>query len=338
MPIVIHVGTHKTGTTSIQRFAHLHREALRTRGLWYPGYSEIGLPDHYAHHYFAHAVAGREHRLTRSNAAAFADAIRRRRRPDELVLISAEAFYRHTLAEAGDDHWQARRRFIETMRTYFPDSDTRIVICLRRQDMVARSMFQETVKGAAYAGTFREYLRSSTNFFAYAWNIDAFEAVFGGIDVLVFERLAAEGDLVSAFFARLGVDVAGLAPAGRFNLSLPFRLVEFKRLLNMTDLDRPFLRRLGRYLLEIANTMPDDDRRTEWIDPAEIRAFLATFEPENRDIARRYLQSSADLFPAYGDEATTVFPGLTPAEVAALAATVIGRMDFPRRTDPGDDA
>ena len=33
MTIILHIGTHKTGTTTIQRFADLNRKELRRRGL-----------------------------------------------------------------------------------------------------------------------------------------------------------------------------------------------------------------------------------------------------------------------------------------------------------------
>jgi len=46
MTLIVHIGSHKTGTTAIQRFAASHRATLRERGLWYPSYEEIGRPEH----------------------------------------------------------------------------------------------------------------------------------------------------------------------------------------------------------------------------------------------------------------------------------------------------
>ena len=82
MPIFIHVGTQKTGTTSLQKFAAEHRTELRARGLWYPSYREMGLFGHYAHHDFAHALADQGKRLDLGQARAFADFVRTKRRSE----------------------------------------------------------------------------------------------------------------------------------------------------------------------------------------------------------------------------------------------------------------
>ena len=55
--IFVHIGTHKTGTTSIQKFARSNEEKLKMKGFFYPGYSILGKKEHYGHHHIAHALA-----------------------------------------------------------------------------------------------------------------------------------------------------------------------------------------------------------------------------------------------------------------------------------------
>ena len=151
MPLIVHVGTHKTGTTTIQRFASANRLELRNHGLWYPAYSEIGLFDHYAHHQLAFAIGEEKaSKLSESEAARFIDHIDKNRKRDETVLISAEPLYRLTLGLEEKKHrwrsssaayWDARERFIAKLRASFPFDDVQILICLRRQDNFARSVY-----------------------------------------------------------------------------------------------------------------------------------------------------------------------------------------------------
>ncbi|MBN9022024.1 MAG: hypothetical protein J0H08_08010, partial [Rhizobiales bacterium] len=102
MTVVLHIGTHKTGTTAIQRFAAANRAKLRARGLWYPSYDEIKLFVHYGHHHVSHAIANENgNRLSLDETRRFLDHVVAKKRPGETLLISAEPFYRHVLPAEG---------------------------------------------------------------------------------------------------------------------------------------------------------------------------------------------------------------------------------------------
>ena len=116
MTLVLHIGSHKTGTTAVQRFAAAHRAILRERGLWYPSYDEIGLPEHYAHHHFAHAIADAARgKFDIGDAERFSAAVRRGRRKGETVLLSAEPIYRHVL-KGPDDYWAQREAYVARLK------------------------------------------------------------------------------------------------------------------------------------------------------------------------------------------------------------------------------
>jgi hypothetical protein len=329
MPLVIHVGTQKTGTTSIQKFAAAHRPELRSRGLWYPSFREIGQFGHYAHHDFAHALADQGKRLDLALARTFVDAIEQNRRDGEVVLISAEPFYRHVLhpsageGAAGEDYWTARRRYIARMREFFPATDVRIVICLRRQDAFARSCYQEFVRSTRHDKGFEDFVVRAKELLDYRRNLDLLAEVFPRVDVLVFERLIADGQLVNRFFAHLGVNIGGLAVPERANPSLPFDLVEFKRSLNGTGMSDAALKRVGRLLPDIAaahqaTLAPEYD----WAPPERLRAFQATFDAENEAIARDYLGESGTLFPTES-RSLPVFPGLDSKRSTEISAQLL---------------
>lgn len=52
--IVLHIGTHKTGTTTIQRFCHINRDALAKQGVLYPRSCAY----HFSQHRIAFALRG----------------------------------------------------------------------------------------------------------------------------------------------------------------------------------------------------------------------------------------------------------------------------------------
>ena len=127
MTLVLHIGSHKTGTTAVQRFAAAHRAILRERGLWYPSYDEIGLPEHYAHHHFAHAIADAARgKFDIGDAERFSAAVRRGRRKGETVLLSAEPIYRHVL-KGPDDYWAQREAYVARLKEMIGTDDATVL-------------------------------------------------------------------------------------------------------------------------------------------------------------------------------------------------------------------
>jgi hypothetical protein len=261
MTIYLHVGTHKTGTTAIQRFAAKHRAALKQRGLWYPSYGEIGAPEHYAHHHLAHAVAGQANWLSMADAERFCKHVRTQRR-DADVLLSAEPMYRHLIrlgnaSDAGTsvaraDYWSSRKAYIGRLRAFFPDDDVVVLLCFREQGAFARSLYQEKIKISRYHADFANYVARHLELFDYLQNGAAFHEFFPTIRVETYERLAANGNLIDNFFAWLGVSVTGLRKPEVVNASLPARLVEFKRILNRSRISDARLSELTQALMLLA--------------------------------------------------------------------------------------
>ncbi|WP_421726512.1 hypothetical protein [Bauldia sp.] len=302
MTVFLHIGSHKTGTTAIQKFAHAPRRKLRNRGLWYPGYSEIGRPSRYGHHHFSHAVANAPRGGFRpEDALRFAEAIRQRRRDGEDVLISAEPIYRHVLGEG--DYWQQRRAYVEHLRDVLELDDVVVVAVLRRQDGFARSLYQEKVRAKRYTAPFRQFLVEERQDFEYHRQLEPFADVFGRVDVKVYEDLRDKG-LIDAFFQQLGVAVADLRRKSVANPSLPLELVEYKRLLNATRVDMDHLDAAVGKLWKRARAggLIDD---TDWVPRHELEAFCASFDVGNEQVRAQFA----------GDRPAPLFPSLSAAPI-----------------------
>ncbi|HET7717205.1 MAG TPA: hypothetical protein VFK86_16400 [Bauldia sp.] len=326
MTIVLHIGTHKTGTTAIQRFAASKRAKLRRRGVWYPSYDEIGLFMHYGHHHVAHAIANEAgNRLSSDDARRFVDHILAKKRPGETLLISAEPFYRHILPAEGG-YWAERRAYIERVRSFFPTSDVKILAIIRRQDTFARSLYQERIKVTKFRQTFREFIQSGRNAFEYYNHLSLFRDIFGRVEVLIYEDLAARG-LIDAFFHHIGIDVSDIPERPNANPSLPIELVEFKRILNSTSLKPERLKEIGTILLDNADRVTETaPGSVDWLPVEEMAAFYESFAAENERLRSEFLPGRPPpLFPPFvaPAEPPAVYEGMSTRRFAHLAAELL---------------
>lgn len=327
MTVVLHIGTHKTGTTAIQRFAAANRAKLRSRGLWYPSYDEIKLFVHYGHHHISHAIAEENgNRLSLEEAQRFLDHVIANKRPGETLLISAEPFYRHLLPAEGG-YWAQRKAYIDRVRSMIHADDVKVLCIVRRQDTFARSLYQERIKVTKFRQGFREFLEEREPF-EYYEHLRLFEEAFGSVDLLIYEDLAAAG-LINAFFSHLGIDVANITGRPSANPSLPIDLVEFKRILNGTSLKPERLKEIGVLLLDKADRATKIERgKVDWLPIEEIAAFYASFAEANEKLRAQYLPArTTPIFPAFvmptGDDVPAVYQGMSAAQFANIAAELL---------------
>ncbi len=327
MTVVLHIGTHKTGTTAIQRFAASKRGKLRSRGLWYPSYDEIGLFVHYGHHHIAHAIANEQgNRLSIDDTQRFVDYVQAKKRRNETVLISAEPFYRHLLPTEGG-YWAERKAYIDRVRSFFPSPDVKILAIVRRQDTFARSLYQERVKVTKYRLKFRDFLVTERPSFEYYSHLRLFNDAFGNVEVLTYEDLAARG-LIDAFFSHLGIDVSDIPGRPSANQSLPIDLVEFKRILNSTPLKPERLKEIGTLLLDRTDRSKIEQGKVDWLSVEEMAAFYDSFAEENEKLRKDYLPGRPPpLFPPFvmptGTDVPEVYGGMSANRLAHLVAELL---------------
>src|SRR5688572_14535297 len=108
MRLILHAGTHKTGTTSIQAALAENRRWLSERGFVYPQLSFCSR----SHNGFAHRLAlagkGESLRLELQRAVAGGHA----------AIMSAEEVSvdtRNWEALANDDYWERRRHYLQKL-------------------------------------------------------------------------------------------------------------------------------------------------------------------------------------------------------------------------------
>ncbi len=328
--LILHAGTHKTGTTAIQAFAARHRDALAARGVLYPDLTPIGLEHNYPQHLFAHALAEKgKTQLSAAEAmraaALWAAAAEAR---DATVFLSSEPLYRYNLREPGDDWRAARGRYLDRLAEALAPFEVEAVLVFRRPDDYVRSLFQENVMRASRPKwedfpAFRAHALGGA--LRYADNAALFAERFARLTCLIYEDLPRGPEFCPAFFAAIGIDASGLEPVGVVRESLSPAETQAKIALNRTDFDPSRNGRLVKWLKSpkisglIAQRLGPGPFGI-WEDAAARDAFLAAAAPEMERLRAQAFPDRATLFPASRADLAPAAPELDAAGVAELTA------------------
>jgi hypothetical protein len=350
--VLLHIGSEKTGTTSIQHWAAANRAALAARGILYPAApgerpNPRSQPNHVG---LALAVSERARRpdllgmlgLADPAAAAAYAARMERRLAEEIaaagcatLLLSNEHLSSRLRDEA---EVAALRALLE--RAAGAVTEWRIVLYHRRQDEMIQSIHAMRVLHGA-TEPFRPAARPDDPRLDPRRILANYARVFGeaSVTVRVFDRARlVGGDAVADLMSLLGVDPRGpgFSPPPRANVSLGGAALELLRLMNAhlpaTRDGQPNPARAA--LVAALRRLPPEPRAALAPRPA-LDAFLARYADVNAEIARRWLRrGDGALFEAVGEaEASLPVAGpLTAERAVALLAPVLARaLDAPRR-------
>lgn len=331
MRIFLHIGVEKTGTSSIQRFFRLNREALKKRSVLYS--SAAGKENHMA----LAAAAQDEHKRDDLRIIYELDSplkIRefRMRLSRELAAEAANSAY-STLVLSGE-HCSSRLttpQEVETLvRVLQPiGEDITAVVYLRRQDEFFCSSYSTDVK-SGHTGLMRmpgPELRE--NRYNYEALLDRWSAVVGR-EKIVCKIYEADkfpgGDVVADFAQTVGLSSLGLyQQPKRINESLDIGALEFLRLFNTVvprfkDQKPNPLR--GK-IVQILQRVSDGPRPT--LPSAELAEFMGHFRDSNARVAEKYfgrVEPEGDpLFGKIGrQEHRTEMKALSTEAAIAIAA------------------
>lgn len=219
MRILLHAGSHKTGTSTIQNVLDRHRDALRSVGLVYPDARPVFGGSHAAHHPLAHAVADPDDGPLVRRFVAQAE---EQARPNDVILLSAEPIYRHTVSEGGG-WWDRHAAYLERLATFLASHDVEAVLVFRRRDTFVESLYHERVS-KGFEHEFPRYVERVDRLLDYERQVQLFRNAFGTVSELAYEDMAGD-DLVQSFLAALDLDVPPLEmPDARARQSVDGRL------------------------------------------------------------------------------------------------------------------
>ena len=314
--LYLHIGIHKTGTTSIQTLITANAPALASIGIHVP---YMGRPVNFFKTPYVgqHNVAWELNGYTQFQSAdgglaQMADEIARINAPS--VLISSEDFeFLHT-----------KPAQIAKMAEMFKElgRDVRVILYVRAQHDYAHAIYNEHSKAGhgINPATYFEEIRTTgayaprgavdyytgVNRFAYLPLIRAFADAFGD-DAMIVRAYRSGGhpnDILKEFLALVGAErlpFASLMKPGELNVSPSFAAVlnGIYGGVKSRDAQAPTIEQLVNERGASAD-VPIFNRRFDIITEAELQMLLERFGPENLEIERLYgaqipFRSAADL-------------------------------------------
>lgn len=301
--LYLHIGTPKTGTTSIQNLMAGNAAILEKYNICYPdpgfryAYTGVLRNGHFLVEPYVDAD-GRLHRnLPCGDYETGLDRLQELGKSYETIVLSDEGIF-HNSQHRGD-FWEKLKSDLEKRGIAL-----KVILYLRRQDLLAQAVYAQRIKWFHIHDPFDVFLDSLRSTkplfpFDYCAYLDALSAVLGAdsLIVRVFEReqfLGAERNLYSDFLQIFGRTLADgfSVKQEMYNTRLDGGPLELKRVLNYLPFSRPEHHMLLHVMEEIQDiSYPgyDPSAKYTYFRPGEQKKFLDSFAESNSRLARTYL-------------------------------------------------
>lgn len=285
--LVLHVGTHKTGSTAIQDAFFANSELLAEKGVIYPRLSvhsgHHGLVTDWAKAHKAYVLAGGSRAALRRIAETHGDS-------DRTVILSSEEFSRGQPGNSVD---------LAELREILSAFDSFEVICvLRTQWQFLQSVYLEISKGRSPARPTQwvsEALRTGSVqglWIDYTRLLDRLESAFDPSEIRLIDyatACAAPGGLIGTVLAQLAPEMTAedlvLANGGISNASpLPLASMCANMLCEPAKASPAVLELATRILRQL---VPDALENTCIFSCAEFEQLAAHFAPSNAALEAR---------------------------------------------------
>jgi hypothetical protein len=331
---ILHIGTEKTGTTTIQDCLNLNRAALAERGWGYPasfggkGCQHLAMHAmHVGHCEDLHARLGldSEEKRREFNAEVKVRFLREMAAlPQTIHTVILSSEYFHSRLRQEDE----LRGLRDLLAGAF--DRIRILVYLRRQDQVAVSHYSTGMRAGSTRREVLPEVGESDCYYNYDLLLAKWAAAFPEAEITprLFRRDEwPGGDLVHDFLDACGIeDRQGLRPPERRNESISAPAQEFLRQMNLSfpAVDGRADRHRGELVALVASTFAGPGKL-----PSREAAtrFYRVFEPSNERLRRQWLPQRQQLF----DDDFSMYPALPAedpsfAEVFAVAAVLVRKL------------
>ncbi|MCU0524006.1 MAG: hypothetical protein MUF72_04190 [Elainella sp. Prado103] len=295
MKAFVHIGTEKTGTTSLQHFFANNRHLLGSQGFSYP--KALGEVNHLALAAYAFQDVLNDQFLCKNLALKTQGDVQRFRQDlrsklleevkssntDKIILSNEHCSSRLT----SPDEITALRDLLESVV-----EEIELIIYLRRQDSFLLSSYSTFIKSGNIKSLTIPSGALLKNHYDYWEILEKWHSIFAKhkIVVRVFEKgQLIDNDLIKDFSRIIGlqVDSSFDIPDSYYNVSLDPDCIEFLRLLNIRfrQMGNVNVRRAN--LIKLLGEISSNERMG--LDEDELSSFMQHLEPSNSKVARHYL-------------------------------------------------
>lgn len=303
--LYIHIGTSKTGTTTIQTYCGINREQLKSKGVLFPI-----MPYHYD-------------RITKNRnghflyAMIYENGVRNKEKEEQVLkqeldyIVDCFKEYDNVLLSEESIWWATatrRKGLWKYLQEHSQQNNyqVKIIVYLRRQDQFMMSRYNQILKTDTGGGTqrFYEYFKDMNGKYKcvmnYRQRLDYMAKFFPKENIVVkrFDRsYFYNGDLNADFLHILGVEIDDTfaeLPKDE-NLGISVQSGELKRVLNrlgtMTFAEN---QKLLQMLNECEELLPK--REVSIMTTEHIEKFMKKFIDDNESIAVDYIGDGKPMF------------------------------------------
>lgn len=170
---VLHIGTHKTGTSAIQAALYTDRERLAACGILYP---ETGRPEkrtgaHTGHHELAWCLTGK---LGYTDFSLWRDLLAEVRAKDPRVAVLSSEYF-----------WLLDTANIERIAGHLECYSVSILLYLRNQFTFMVSLHGQGIKSGNVSQPFSQFIADRLWYCEYAKIIERWSSVFGNDSIII---------------------------------------------------------------------------------------------------------------------------------------------------------
>lgn len=300
--LYVHIGTPKTGTTSIQAWMEKNRGALSRKGFYYPksfrDYDYVN-PRRNGHFLIGNPKNGS---VSEEDTTILYDGLKYVTaffNEYDNIILSDESILKASYSYRAD-LWD-----ILLENASQNNYTVKVIVYLRRQDLYLASRYNQLVKKGEISSNFPDFVHmlqtSPVDILDYEKQIRRLASYFSGDNLIVkrFSRDAFyQGDLIADFLQIIGAtyDEDFAVPAADSNVSLPDNLAEIKRIANslpnITSAEKAFF----RDMMFSCRKHCEHDYPCRPFSPDEAQDLLDQYRDGNERIAAEFIRDGKPMF------------------------------------------
>lgn len=222
----IHIGTHKTGTTSVQYFLDRNRDLLKKNNIHYPVSGIPSASNLFGHHELAWLFY-KGHEKERSGDDIWVrlkSEIKLENSP--CIVLSSEDFYNPQFN-------------IALMKKELEGMKVKIIVYLRNYIGFLRALYFEGIKKNNFSSSFRNFVLKRKNSINYNSRLKKWGKHFGAENIIIrlYDSIEPGEGLLRDFSDQIGFDfsLADGHPEKRLNITVSDKMISIIRALNKLE-------------------------------------------------------------------------------------------------------
>jgi len=291
---IIHIGAHKTGSSSLQKFLYTNSSVLEQSSIYYPTFlCDTNKYSFYGHNYLAWFFCPPKRLSSYTSLSHLSELyeqfkIYTSQLDTCFLLLSSEAFSILNKSQISS--------FLDTLR-YAGFNKFHVIKYVRRQDIMSAALYQTAVKNYRLGGVserFEEWYEKHKFIFDFYTIVKQWELLGCDIVVKIYDRsLLKNSDIIDDFlevlFLLTGKKVTNFSSESyEENVTLPdfvtLLLSKYNSIENAHKI-RKILREVGEIIIKYNPSVP----RYDFIPPSLKKKILDEFYQSNYYLCKEYI-------------------------------------------------